>query len=210
MSDARQRELERQAHNDPHAAQRLKHQRCRSGQCCGHAAEVPADVEVTANYRNGHDLLSYLAGEDVDEDTGETAVQFVLSGPKASREAVVDLLVAAVRALHPDPAKRVCTFCKAQPGEKCVTKSGKTRREMHAVRMEGTRPAIPRLEERLPYLGTPLPSFSQMPRPWWGVNPPGDYYGDDGYYYSPYLHISNHSHELPQVDLTDYDLGTWG
>ena len=208
MSDARQRELERQAHSDPHAAQRLKHQRCRSGQCCGHAAEVPADVEVTANYRNGHDLLSYLAGEDFDEGTGETALQFVLSGPKASREAIVDLLVAAVRALHPDPAKRACKFCNAQPGEKCVTKSGRTRREMHSVRMEGARPEIPRLSES-PYVVNPLSIPPPLPRLWWGINNPDDYYSDGGYYYSPYLHISNHTNDLPPIDVTNYDLGTW-
>lgn len=40
MTDANQRELGREAVNDPAAAERLAHMRCRDGQCCAHRLEL--------------------------------------------------------------------------------------------------------------------------------------------------------------------------
>ena len=45
MSDSRTRQAERDATDDAQAAERVRHERCRSGECCAHAGEtVPLGV----------------------------------------------------------------------------------------------------------------------------------------------------------------------
>jgi len=140
MSDVDRRELERcAAQGDVRAQRQIERLRCRSDEHCG------CRIDLTGLYdehwlSTGGIYDEPVWGDDLQpRDEVNARVSLKLTGH--TREALLERLSRLLDKLglpQPPPLNEIdreCGYCKAKPGDPCLTKSGKRAKGSHAVRV---------------------------------------------------------------------------
>lgn len=131
MSDLDIRSSERRAAvGDEEAAARLRRERCRHGQCCAHcdsAVILPDGVRAIM-----YGVSQWGPGLQGEYDY-EWNIIITAQTPESALN-VMDQLVALLGCDHPEPMRRQCVTCGAEPGAGCRTKGDRPRKSLHTAR----------------------------------------------------------------------------